>query len=83
MLDGITWGEARRIREDAFQRTLGPSSGDGTLPRELPAHHPAAASKAILQRDFRDAGVVYDVSACDFYSNTTVTPFLSSLVLVT
>ncbi|VDL23093.1 unnamed protein product [Hymenolepis diminuta] len=58
MLEGLTWDEARRIRDEALTKALGP----GTVSTSLPDTHStvAAASKAILNRDVRDAAVVYD-----------------------
>ncbi len=68
LLDGLTWDEARRIRDDALTKALGPgavsASALGPTSTSLPASHStvAAASKAILHRDVRDAALVYDVS---------------------
>uniref|UniRef100_A0A5K3FSP2 Aldolase_II domain-containing protein n=2 Tax=Mesocestoides corti TaxID=53468 RepID=A0A5K3FSP2_MESCO len=58
LLDGLTWDEARRIRDEALTKALGP----GAVSASLPDSHStvAAASKAILQRDVRDAAVVYE-----------------------
>ncbi|VUZ45756.1 unnamed protein product [Hymenolepis diminuta] len=58
LLEGLTWDEARRIRDEALTKALGP----GTVSTSLPDTHStvAAASKAILNRDVRDAAVVYD-----------------------
>jgi len=57
LLDGLTWDEARRIRDDALAKALGPGAvaSSGSVNTSI-----AAASKAILQRDIRDAAVVYD-----------------------
>ncbi|KAM7539697.1 hypothetical protein Aperf_G00000033318 [Anoplocephala perfoliata] len=58
LLEGLTWDEARRIRDDALTKALGP----GAVSAYPPDTHStvAAASKAILHRDVRDAAVVYD-----------------------
>ncbi|BHF60857.1 Adducin 3 (Gamma) [Sparganum proliferum] len=59
LLDGLTWDEARRIRDDALGKALGPGAVSASI---SPTSQPtvAAASKAILQRDVRDAAIVYD-----------------------
>ncbi|KAL5967873.1 Alpha-adducin [Taenia solium] len=58
LLEGLTWDEARRIRDEALVKALGP----GAVSASLPDSHStvAAASKAILHRDVRDAAVVYE-----------------------
>lgn len=60
LLEGLTWDEARRIRDEALVKALGP----GAVSASLPDSHStvAAASKAILHRDVRDAALVYEVS---------------------
>lgn len=61
LLEGLTWDEARRIREEALTKALGPGAVSA-YPSDTHSTV-AAASKAILHRDVRDAAVVYDVSA--------------------
>ncbi|KAH9285664.1 Alpha-adducin [Echinococcus granulosus] len=58
LLEGLTWDEACRIRDEALVKALGP----GAVSASLPDSHStvAAASKAILHRDVRDGAVVYE-----------------------
>nr|CDS31646.1 adducin related protein [Hymenolepis microstoma] len=58
LLEGLTWDEARRIRDEALTKALGPGAVSTSLPDTN--FTVAAASKAILHRDVRDAAVVYD-----------------------
>ncbi|KAF7261023.1 hypothetical protein EG68_01671 [Paragonimus skrjabini miyazakii] len=59
LLDGLTWDEARRIRDEGLMKVLGPKAAALVAQgvSDLPV---AAASKAIIQRDVRDAAVIYD-----------------------
>ncbi|VDL99441.1 unnamed protein product [Schistocephalus solidus] len=59
LLDGLTWDEARRIRDDALGKALGPGAVSASI-SATSQPTVAAASKAILQRDVRDAAIVYD-----------------------
>lgn len=62
LLDGLTWDEARRVRDEGLVKVLGPRAAAlvaGGVTSEMPV---AAASKAIIQRDIRNAAVIYDVS---------------------
>ncbi|KAH8861284.1 Alpha-adducin [Schistosoma japonicum] len=60
LLDGLTWDEARRVRDEGLVKVLGPRAAAlvaGGVASEMPV---AAASKAIIQRDVRNAAVIYD-----------------------
>nr|CAH8842080.1 unnamed protein product [Trichobilharzia regenti] len=60
LLDGLTWDEARRVRDEGLVKVLGPRAAAlvaGGVTSEMPV---AAASKAIIQRDVRNAAVIYD-----------------------
>lgn len=60
LLDGLTWDEARRVRDESLIKALGPKAAAlvaGGAISEVPV---AAASKAIIQRDIRDAAIIYD-----------------------
>ncbi|KAH9585381.1 Alpha-adducin [Schistosoma haematobium] len=60
LLDGLTWDEARRVRDEGLVKVLGPRAAAlvaGGVTSEMPV---AAASKAIIQRDIRNAAVIYD-----------------------
>ncbi|KAA0192075.1 Alpha-adducin, partial [Fasciolopsis buskii] len=60
LLDGLTWDEARRVRDEGLVKVLGPR-GAAMVTQGATTDMPvAAASKAIIQRDIRNAAVIYD-----------------------
>ncbi|CAH8610168.1 unnamed protein product [Dicrocoelium dendriticum] len=59
LLDGLTWDEARRVRDEGLTRVLG-SKAAALVTRGVTSVPVAAASKAIIQRDVRDVAVIYD-----------------------
>lgn len=61
-MDGLTWDEARRVRDEGLVKALGPKVAALVASGNVPDVQVAAASKAIIRRDIRNAAVIYDVS---------------------
>ncbi|CAL8086557.1 unnamed protein product [Calicophoron daubneyi] len=60
LLDGLTWDEARRVRDEGLVKVLGPKAAALVTQGATSDMPVAAASKAIIRRDLRDAAVIYD-----------------------
>ncbi|VDP89427.1 unnamed protein product [Echinostoma caproni] len=60
LLDGLTWDEARRVRDEGLVKVLGPRGAALVTQGAVTDMPVAAASKAIIQRDVRNAAVIYD-----------------------
>ncbi|OON23448.1 class II Aldolase and Adducin domain protein [Opisthorchis viverrini] len=60
LLDNLTWDEARRVRDEGLMKVLGPKYAALVAQGAVQDVPVAAASKAIIQRDVRNAAVVYD-----------------------
>lgn len=61
LLEGLTWDEARRVRDEGLVKALGPNAA-ALLTRGPVTDAPVgAASKAIIQRDLRDNAVIFEV----------------------